>query len=181
MKNTTILFFVFMIVLLSGCVEDKPQNSVIIDNVEYSFVNDIKEASKVPVYYPKPIREKVLGSKNINIVFDCSHSEDRPIFSVVAFNAVTIIQTYFVYSQEKIGNFSTYCYIGDQWYNSINQPISSVPKPDLTLKFVGPFSGANETSVLFSYNNTIIIQGSSHSNVTLATDAFSLTVLGVKV
>lgn len=165
------------VIFAAGCVQQQSVTSVTIDNVEYQFSNDIRKALMVPVNDKVLLRQILLGSRNIDVIFDCSAPDELPSFSVAAHNAVSAIQNYFVYSQGRFASFDTYCFKGDQWYNSTNGEIEK-PELGVTLWFKGQKTGASGTSVLLE-NNTIIIQGTNHKNLTLATDAFSLAFLGV--
>ncbi len=174
---TTFVIAVFAVIAVTGCVQQpQPITNITIDGVDYSFTNDVREALKVPVNDRFQIQQLMIYSKNISVIFDCSIPEEKPSIAVAAHNAVSTIQNYLV-SHGTFARFPVYCFVGEQWYDATD---NSTAKPVLgtTLWFKGPKTGANETSVL-AENNTIVIQGTDYKNLTLATDAFSLTVLGV--
>lgn len=175
MKRSALKFLMLLLVL--GCIQSAAKNTtLVIDNVEYQFANDIGEAQKIPVDSPGAIRELMLKSKDISIIFDCSGA-DKPQLTVAAFNAVSTVQNYLVYSRSTYSNFRTYCFVGDQWYDSVDMPIEK-PALNVTLWFKSERTGAASTGVSL-VNNTVIVQGTNYKNLTLATDAFNLAFLGV--
>lgn len=177
MRIYLLILAIVAAIVVAGCVQQpQPITNITIDGVDYSFANDVREALKVPVNDRFQIQQLMIYSKNISVIFDCSIPEEKPTISVVAYNAVSTIQNYLI-SHGTFAYFNTYCFIDDQWYDARD---NSTTKPSLgaTIWFKGPKTGANRTSVLIE-NNTVVIQGTDHKNMTLATDAFSLAFLGI--
>ena len=177
-KGLIIISGMFLVIIIAGCTQQAEIKNIVIGNVEYSFSEDVRQSIKIPVNDAPLVRNIIDENRDINVVFDCSASTEKPYISVAAYNIVSKIQNYVIYSRYTYAKFSTFCYVGNDWYNSTDNKIE---KPDFTsavIWFKGPATGAESTSVT-AYNNTILIQGTSYRNMTLAADAFSLAMLGI--
>lgn len=178
MKKITLGILVLAIIVISGCVQEE-QKTVVVDGVEYELYHDVNSALLVDVVEPGDVKRVATRSRSVDIIFDCAAQEDEPVLTVSTLNAVTVLQSYLVYSKNTFANFNTYCFIGDTWYNSTDSEVERPALNGTVLWIKGPNTGAAATSV-FAEENTVVIQGTSVRNLTLATDAFSLTVLGIK-
>ncbi len=169
-----------MVILVSGCTEQKPLTEITIPghgSQVYVFSHDIRESSKVPVNDREGIRNVFLENDEIKIVFDGSSETDNAYFRVVVINIVEKLQAYFAY-EGKVLRFKSYYHIGDIWYDGEGE----IGKPDLTnaLWFLGPDTGAKETSLALK-DSTIYLQGTSYRNLTMAGDKLALVVMNVDV
>ena len=67
---------------------------------------------------------------------------------------------------------------GVQWFNANNEEIEKPALGGFTLWLKGPATGATETSVTLE-DKTVLLQGTSQKNLSLAADKLSLIVMGV--
>ncbi|MBI4162322.1 MAG: hypothetical protein HY513_01455 [Candidatus Aenigmarchaeota archaeon] len=175
--------------LVAGCVQDQPLKEIVIPghNVVYLFTYDVRESIKVASDNEKAIRSLFTESSSMNIIYEGSSSRDNAYFIVALTNIGNKLRPYLENTGRSL-DFNYYYYIGDYWYNSTDEIIG---KPNLTtptLVLKGPETGATETSVKLSeqtplgvnaLNNTIVLQGTSYRNLTLAADKLSLIILDV--
>ncbi|MFH0832533.1 MAG: hypothetical protein V1900_02325 [Candidatus Aenigmatarchaeota archaeon] len=168
--------FLVLILFSLGCVQEKEIKEVKIPghNTIYQFSYDIRESIKVK--NNTGIRNAVYSIDTINFVFNSSNQEENAYFLVSAYNIVSKLNVYFPY-EGKLMRFNEFFFDGGVWYNST---LNEIEKPDLTLSlwFLGPNTGANETSVMLS-GNIIYIQGTSYKDLVLASDKFSMIVMGI--
>ncbi|MEM7819430.1 MAG: hypothetical protein QXD48_01215 [Candidatus Aenigmatarchaeota archaeon] len=174
------ILLIVILILVSGCIQQKEIKEIMIPghgNQVYTFENDIREALKVKTNNESGIKEIFLRNDHFNIVFDGSNQQDNAYFRVVLINMAKI-PIYFAYDG-RIITFDYYYYIGEQWFNSTDGKIT---KPELkypSIWFLGPNTGANETSVNL-IDNVIYLQGTSYKNLTLAGDKLTLIVFGIE-
>ncbi|MBI2580121.1 MAG: hypothetical protein HYW27_04435 [Candidatus Aenigmarchaeota archaeon] len=177
MKISYIL--VIAVILIAGCVqEEAPVNEVSIPGHAevYTFSNDIRDAIKVNATEPAEMR-KMFYKGQMNVVFDGSSQQDNAYFTVVMSNIMAKVPTYLAYEGVFI-KFQPYYFIGDTWYDKNGNEIE---KPDFggpVLWLKGPATGAEETSVKLE-NATIILQGTSYKELTLAADKLALVAMKV--
>jgi hypothetical protein len=180
------IMLIFVIVG-SGCVEQSPQNTTEITEITipghpiYVFSNDVRTALKYNVTYEDDIRHAVLQSGHMNVIFNGSSAEDDTYFSVVLYNVVQKIQTFFVY-EGGLMKFDTYYSVNDTWYGTQN---NTIPKENITslkppiIEIRGPNTGATSNEITFD-GRKILIQGQTYKNLTLAGDKLALIVMGIK-
>ncbi|MBI3190687.1 hypothetical protein HYZ41_03205 [archaeon] len=186
MRKIIFLIVIMLVVAISGCTQQNPNNNnddatelqLPDQPIVYTFSNPVKQALLYPISDSGQIRYAILSSKNIDMVFDGSSSEDNAYFQTTLFNIVQKTQTYSVYNG-RIVNFNTYYFIGDKWYNSTTDRINRTESQNVIIWIKGPNTNAKENSVSLS-NNTVYVQGMNYKNLTLAADRLVLTIIGVE-
>ncbi|MDI6721447.1 MAG: hypothetical protein QMD85_03590 [Candidatus Aenigmarchaeota archaeon] len=167
------------IIAIAGCVqEEMPLKEISIPGHKeiYTFSNDIRDSINVSSNDPPEIRGQFFKG-DMNIVFDGSSTQDNAYFTVVVTNIMAKIPTYLAYEGVVI-RFEPYYYIGEMWYNKNGDEIErpELNGPALWLK--GPSTGAEDLSVNIA-NNTIVLQGRTYKELTLAGDKLVLEVMGI--
>ncbi len=154
------LLFVSLIVVLlvssSLCVQ-KDLRSITINGQTYPFDYNLFKIIEINATNTKEIKSLIDEYPKICLEFNES-SQDKKYFAVGGFNLVFRITR--LYILEGIKKNVTVC--------------NEEPK----IVFLGPNTGAKETSVSL-VNNTIIVQGTTPDNFEMAVDRLSLIVLGV--
>ena len=178
MKLAVICVMVALI-FVAGCVQDKPVKEIVIPGQKeiYQFTNDLRASVLVKSNDEKGIRNIFLNNENINIVFDGSSEADNAYFTVVIIDFGAKVPLYLSYQGNNV-KFAPFYFIGDEWHNSTDDIIK---KPNFTgpvLILKGPNTWAEDTSVDI-YNNTVILQGTSYKNLTMAGDKLTLIVLDI--
>ncbi len=179
MKYAAILSII-VLALVAGCLQEQPLKEIVIPGQEaiYVFTYDIRESIKAASDNEKTIRSLFVDSVSMNIVYDGSSNQDNAYFIVALTNIGNKLRPYMA-NTGRFVKFDYYYYIGDYWYNSTDD---IVDKPNLTgptLMLKGPETGATETSVRLNDNNTVVVQGTSYRNLTLAADKLSLIIFDV--
>ena len=177
------LILLFMLILVIGCAEQGPEPIKAIQlpghgQQVYAFTHDIRESLEVPANNEVAIYNLVQGSDNLNIVFNGTSQEDGGYFSVVVFNTVSKLITYFTYEGKVLNKFPTAYYLEDGWYNATGDKIISPVFEGPTLWMLGPNTGAKGTGLIL-INNTIYLHGTTYENLTMAAGKFVLTVMGI--
>jgi hypothetical protein len=169
---------VICVIIVAGCVQEEvalKEISIPGHNDIYTFSNDIRDALKVESNNPAAIKSQFYEGE-MSVVFDGSSPQDNAYFTVVMTNIMAKVPTYLAYEGVLI-KFQPYYFIGETWYNRNGDEIEK-PKLANVLWLKGPSTGAEETSVNI-INNTIILQGTSYQNLTLAGDRLVLEVMGI--
>ena len=174
-----IVFALVIISVIAGCVQEKPINEISIPGQAkiYQFNSDLRSAVLVKSNDETSIRNVFYTAKNINIVFDGSSETDNAYFSAVLIDFGAKVPLYLSYDGIQI-KFMSFYTLGNDWYNATEDNITKPNFTDPVLMMKGPDTGAQGTSVNF-YNNTIILQGTSYKNLTLAGDKLTLIVFGI--
>jgi hypothetical protein len=187
LRMKTAVILLVLIALGMGCVQQTPQNSTEITEITlpghptYVFSNDVRTALKYNTSFEDDIGHAIRQSGHLNIIFNGSSTEDDAYFSVVLYNVIEKIQTFFVY-EGGLMKVDTYYSINNTWYSAGNDTIpyaniTALASPIIEIR--GPHTGALENSITFN-GRRILIQGQSYGNLTLAGDKLALIVMGVK-
>lgn len=160
MKNSFLMLLLFLCLCIST---QQPITKLYIDNNVYTFSIDIHKSLQVPVKDEQNIRDVLLNSKYIEIVFNGT-SNDNAYFAVVGFNIAYKLAKY---------------------RNSLNNPvnISAVEISNATFKntsivLLGPRSGAKRFGIHMS-NLTIYVEGRNYEELIMSGDKLILIVMGV--
>ena len=177
--NKFAILSIIALVLATGCLQEQPLKEIVIPGQEavYVFSYDIRESVKVASDNDKTIRSLFVDSASMNIVYDGSSNQDNAYFIVALTNIGNKLRPYLANTRRSL-DFNYYYYVGDYWYNSTDDIIDRPNLTASTLMLKGPETGATETSVKLA-NNTIILQGTSYRNITLAADKLSLIIFDV--
>ncbi|HLD85768.1 MAG TPA: hypothetical protein VI968_04385 [archaeon] len=175
-----IVFALAVLVIVAGCVQEKaPIKEISIPGQAkiYQFTNDLRSAVLVKSNDETGIKNIFYAAKNINIVFDGSSETDNAYFSAVLIDFGAKVPLYLSYDGVQI-KFTPFYTLSDDWYNATDDKIPEPTFIEPVLVIKGPSTGAEETSVNL-YNNTIVLQGTSYKNLTLAGDKLTLIVFGI--
>lgn len=185
MASIKLAAFFLLLILLSGCITQEQENGEAITEIMipghgniYRFSYDIRESLSIPSNDPDGIRGMVLNTTLFTIVFDGSSEEDNGYFRVALINIVSKMQTFFAY-EGKLINYEVFYYDQQGWYNSLDEKINKPAFNGTVLWFIGPNTGAEETSVNVE-ENIIYIQGTGYENIVKAGDRFALIFMGVE-
>lgn len=175
---------VIALVFIAGCVQQQEQPiteiSVPGHGQVYTFANDIRQSIKVRAESAQEIRDLFRSERHWNIVFNGSDEKDNGAFRVALIDITSKVPFYFAY-EGKTTTIDTYYFLsenGTQWYNATAAPIAEPQLPGLTLWLKGPATGAAGTSVTLQ-NKTVLLQGTSQKNLSLAADRLVLIVFGI--
>ncbi|MBI5061423.1 MAG: hypothetical protein HZB67_03855 [Candidatus Aenigmarchaeota archaeon] len=192
-----LILIIFSVVLASGCINQPKEEPITLttitkDGVAYEFTNNIFDAMKVPMIEQAEIKRIVTKASAVSIVFNSSSKEENAYLTVINYNMVGKLSSYYTYSKQQFVDetfYNIYDVKNDRlmkFDRSINNwtesptGIDNIEWPILYLK--GPNTGANETSVTLDESGKIIyIQGTDYRNFSLAADRFTLEILGVNL
>lgn len=175
-----IVFALVILVIAAGCVQEKtPIKEISIPGQAkiYQFSSDLRSAVMVKSNDEASINNIFYTAKNINIVFDGSSETDNAYFNAVLIDFGSKVPLYLSYDGIQI-KFTPFYTIGDDWYNATDDKITKPNFTEPVLMLKGPDTGAEDTSVNI-FNNTIVLQGTSYKNLTLAGDKLTLIVFGI--
>ena len=175
----------FLSVLIAGCTQPPQYEPIREINVAghpqvYAFGNDIRQSILVKAESEKEIHDLFQNERRLNIVFNGTDELDNGMFRIALIDISSKIPFYFA-AEGRTTNIDIYYFLtdnGTQWYNSTNEPIAEPPLAGLTLWLKGPATGATDTSVSLQ-NKTVLLQGTSQKNVSLAADKLTLVVFGI--
>ena len=159
-------FFIYSTIL------PKPILSVSLNGNTVLFRDDLKEASKIPIYPDEQSVAKFFSNPNVtNITFAFKPFQGENGLDLLEESEI-IFKTTLLYSQ--FGYQPSYKAVPVRTYDQVNST-SSAP----TIVLVSP-KFANETSVRLE-NNTLFISGTNQRNFDIATIKFMMTILGIKM
>jgi hypothetical protein len=180
MNKKILLISILAIIVISGCTEQKPLTEIRISGHEhvYTFRNDIRESINVPTTNEIEIAKLIMKCSELNIVFNGTSREDNQYIAVAVFDTVSRLLVYFA-NEGKAISFPVYYFNESGWFKE-NMSIPGLPysKDSCYLWFIGPNTGAKETSVVLN-GNIVYIQGTSFKNLTMAADKLSLIMMGI--
>ncbi len=184
-KDMFIPLFLIALVVASGCAQQKEIKEIMLPgqgNTVYQFTYDIRESLAVKANNETAIRDYLHSVDRINIVYNGSSGEDILYFKVVLINVLGKLQAYFAYKGVPMG-VTFYYFIGDQWYESIEDGTSrEIGRPSVsgaTIWLVGPNTGADDTSLILR-KGIIYVQGKTYKDLVLAGDRLALIVFGIE-
>ena len=183
MKHLVFVGLLLVSVLAAGCVQQEmPITEIEIPGHPqiYAFNNDIRQSILVKAENEKEIHAIFQNERRLNIVFNGTDELDNGMFRIALIDISSKIPFYFA-AEGRTTNIDIYYFLtdnGTQWYNSTNEPIAEPPLAGLTLWLKGPATGATDTSVSLQ-NKTVLLQGTSQKNVSLAADKLTLVVFGI--
>ncbi len=183
MKHLLVVGLLLVSALAAGCVQqDTPIMEISAPGHPqiYAFNNDIRQSMLVKAENQKEIRDLFQNERHIDIVFNGTDELDNGMFRIALIDISSKIPFYFA-AEGRATNIDIYYFLADngtQWYNSTNEPIAEPPLRGLTLWLKGPATGATGTSVSLQ-GKTVLLQGMSQKNVSLAADKLTLVVFGI--
>ncbi len=178
-----VFFALIAIVLAAGCVQqEQPITEISIPGHAqiYTFSNDIRQSILVKAENEQEIHSLFQNERHVNIVFNGTDELDNGMFRIALIDINAKIPFYFA-SQGKGTTIDVYYFISDnvtQWYNFRSEPIPEPELSGLTLWLRGPATGATETSITLQ-GKTVLLQGTSQKNLSLAADKLVLIVFGI--
>lgn len=177
------------VVVTAGCTQQQqePITEIFVSghgNTVYTFNNDIRESILVKASSEQQIQNLFFTSQKMNIIFDGTDGQDNALFRVVLID-MSKIPIYLTY-EGNIVSVDHFYYIKDnstdpstvQWFDSGGQKIDEPSPEGVSIKFLGPNTGATETSVSLS-GNTVTVQGQDLKNLSMAADKLTLIVFGI--
>jgi len=180
-KKILLVISILAIIVISGCAEEKkPLTEIRISGHEhvYTFRNDIRESINVPTTNEVAIAKLIMNCSELNIVFNGTSREDNQYIAIAVFDTVSRLLVYFA-NEGKAISFPVYYFNETGWFKE-NMSIPGLPYSQnyCYIWFVGPNTGAKETSVVLN-GNIVYIQGTSFKNLTMAADKLSLIMMGM--
>ena len=163
MKAVLVIFLAF-VAITAGCIGQQPMEEIHIlekDGVEYEFSTDVREAAKIEVIGETQIFDSIALANNVSIIF--REGGDNAIFAKAGFDLTNKLQFYYVYTQDRI--------VGIRGFEMVNASMAE----GTIIEFIGPTTGANETSVSLQ-NETIIVRGTTNQTFALAVDRLALVL-----
>jgi hypothetical protein len=186
-KNRTLaVIFIIIIAALSiifvpGLIQkEEPLQAIMVDGQTYVFDQDIRKSLKVPMYDEDKILEILSFPPKINILVDTSNTTENAYYAKVSFNTISKLSRYYTHNNVYM-EYPFYAmenntiFFWNRRNNTLTPLNSSIEGP--VIMFKGP-SLANETSVRLT-NQTIIVQGTTQENLSMASEKLVLSLLGV--
>lgn len=185
--GTKMRYAVFLALIISvaiaGCVQpEQPITEIEIPGHPqiYVFSNDIRQSILVKAESQQEMHDLFQNERRLNIVFNGTDELDNGMFRIALIDISSKIPFYFA-AEGKSTAIDIYYFLaenGTQWYNSTEDRIEQPRLNGLTLWLQGPATGAVETSVTLD-GKTVLLQGTSQKNVSLAADKLALIVFGI--
>ncbi len=151
-----------LVLMFSLCLEEKPVTEIVVGNITYTFSVDIHKSLLVPVEHEKEIRDLLLNSSYIEIVFNGT-GKDNPYFASVGFNIASKLSIY---------------------RNQIGKPIEikgveirNASSANTTILLLGPTTGARNCKVYLKNSHIIVVEGRTYPELVMAGDRLMLLLL----
>jgi hypothetical protein len=186
-KNRTLaVIFIIIIAALSiifvpGLIQkEEPLQAIMVDGQTYVFDQDIRKSLKVPMYDEDKILEILSFPPKINILVDTSNTTENAYYAKVSFNTISKLSRYYTHNNVYM-EYPFYAmenntiFFWNRRNNTLTPLNGSIEGP--VIMFKGP-SLANETSVRLT-NQTIVVQGTTQENLSMASEKLVLSLLGV--
>lgn len=174
-----IFAIMIVVVLAAGCTQEQPRTEIYIEGHPqvYKFSYDLGKTSLIESNNPAAISAAMASTNNITFFFDGSDQQDNGYTRVAIINILQKLTPYYAYNG-RIMKYNSYYYTGETWFNSTGGEVQKPEVGGTVIWFLGPVTGANETSVEIR-DNIIFIQGTSKDNFLMAADKFVLIIFGI--
>ena len=176
------LFSIVIVFLILGCIEQEPITKLKIPEHPfqiYEFSYDLRKSVKIKSNDETSIENLIRNSDKINIIFNGTNKKDNSEIAVSSFNIIEKLQTFYSYENKIINEFPTYYFENNTWKKSTGEILENPDTSIAAIWFLGPNTGANETSVNID-KNIIYIQGLTEKDLIKASDKFVLIVMGIE-